>query len=182
MWAVSNRFQNFIPSISGMHWIMSFVGTIGVLMKNSGLLPWLKSAFGGVEKMITGKKVPMNVRELRFGMLELLRNHVKEMEIFEDFDIFLESCSFKSVLSKQCIVNFIRPVMLMLIYIRAKRERDFALQMYTSHKMMPYFFAASQRNYVQYGLCYLLTMHNLPGNILDVFMKGEHAMRHQDGL
>ena len=81
MWTVSNRFQNFIPSISGMHSIMSFVGTIGVLMTNSGLLPWLKSAFGGVEKMITGKKVPMNVRELRFGMLELLRNHVKEMEI-----------------------------------------------------------------------------------------------------
>ena len=153
MWAVSNRFQNFIPSISGMHWIMSFVGTIGVLMTNSGLLPWLKSAFGGVEKMITGKKSPHERKRAQIWNVGASKKPRERNGNFEDFDIFLESCSSKSVLSKQCIVNFIRPVMLMLIYIRAIRERDFALQMYTSHKMMPYFFAASQRNYVQYGLC-----------------------------
>ena len=37
-----------------MHWIMSFVESIGVLMKNSGLLPLPKTCFEGVEKMLTG--------------------------------------------------------------------------------------------------------------------------------
>ena len=39
MWTEPNRFQNFILRIGSMHWIMSLVGSIGVLMKNSGLLP-----------------------------------------------------------------------------------------------------------------------------------------------
>ena len=75
-----------------------------------------------------------------------------------------------------------RPVMLMLICIRAEREGDFAFHLYTFYKMMPYFFAAGHTNYARYGLCYLRTMHKLPGNILDAFMKGEHVMHHQDGL
>ena len=72
--------------------------------------------------------------------------------------------------------------MLMLIYIRAECEGDFALHLYACHKMMPYFFAASHTNYARYGLCYLRTMHKLPGNILDAFMIGEHVMCHQDAL
>ena len=39
--------------------------SLGVLVKNSGLLSWLKSAFGGAEKMLTGKTIPMNARSLR---------------------------------------------------------------------------------------------------------------------
>ena len=42
-----------MPVTGGMRLVMSFVGCIGVLMKNSGLLSWLKSAFGGEEKMLT---------------------------------------------------------------------------------------------------------------------------------
>ena len=57
----------------------------GVLMKNIGLLPWLRSAFRVVEKMLIGKKFPMNLRTLGFAMLELLRNHVEEMENFGRF-------------------------------------------------------------------------------------------------
>ena len=48
--------------------------------------PWLKRVIGGVKKMLIGKKFSMKVRALRFAMLE--------MESFEDFDNFLESCSF----------------------------------------------------------------------------------------
>lgn len=73
-----------------MHWIMSFVESIGVLMKNSGLLPLPKTCFEGVEKMLTGGKFPTNITALRFAMLELLRNHV-EMESFEGFERFSQS-------------------------------------------------------------------------------------------
>ena len=66
-------------------------------MKNSGLLPWLKSTFEGIAKMLTGEKFLINVRAFRFAMLELIRNHVEELESFEDFDnipgiMFIQKC------------------------------------------------------------------------------------------
>ena len=75
---------------------MSFVGSIGVLMKNSALLPWIKSGFGGTEKMLTGKKFPMITRAFRFAMLKLLRNHVEEIESFEILTLSLNhvGCKF----------------------------------------------------------------------------------------
>ena len=71
-----------------------------------------------------------------------------------------------------------RPVMLMLIYTRAEHEGDFALHLCACHKMMPYFLANGHTYYARNGLCYLRTIHKLPGNILDAFMKEEHVMCH----
>ena len=79
---------------------MSFVGCIDVLMENRGLHSWLKSAFGGPEKMLTGKKFPMNVRALHFAMFELLRDYVGEMKSFQDLAHFLDASSSKSMVSK----------------------------------------------------------------------------------
>ena len=47
---------NFIPRLGGMHMLMSFVGAIGALMTETCLAQILESVFGGVEKMLTGKK------------------------------------------------------------------------------------------------------------------------------
>ena len=47
---------------------------------------------------------------------------------------------------------------------------------------MPHFFSASHTNYVCYELCYLQTMHKVPVNKVNIFMKGEHITSHQDGL
>ena len=55
IWTNPQRFSNFIPRIGGMHWLMSFVGSVAVLMKNSGLQKIMKSVFAGAEKMLTGK-------------------------------------------------------------------------------------------------------------------------------
>ena len=85
----------------GMHLVMSFVSCIGVLMKNSGLLSWLKSAFGGEEKMLTGKKFSMNVGALCFAMLGLFRDYVGEMKTFEDLANFLDPCSLQNMLPKK---------------------------------------------------------------------------------
>ena len=43
-------------------------------MSNSGLEEILKKSFAGVEKMLTGKKYPMNLRALRMVVEELLQN------------------------------------------------------------------------------------------------------------
>ena len=141
LWTYKTRFTNFVPRIGGIHWIMSFVGCIGVLIKNSGLLSWLESAFGGAEKMLTGKNFPMNVRALRFAMTELLRDYVREMKSFQDLAHFFVACSSKSMLSKHWVDNLIRPVMLIMMYVRAEHEDDFCLHLHACYKMMPYFFA-----------------------------------------
>ena len=154
LWTYETRFTNFVPRIGGMHWVMCFVGCIGVLMKSSGLLSWLKSAFGGAEKMLTGKKFPMNVWALYFAMLELLQDYVGKMKSFQDLAHFFNACSSKSMLSKHWVDNLIRPVMVIMMYIRAEHEGDFSLHLHACYKMMPYFFEAGHVNYARYGLCY----------------------------
>ena len=94
----------------------------------------------------------MNVTALRFPMLELLKTHVKEIKCFEDCHNFLESCSSKSVLSKHWVLNFLRPVMLRLIFVRTEQEAAFNPHLYTCRKMISYFFAAGHTNYAHDGL------------------------------
>ena len=115
LWTYEIQFTNFVNRIGGMHWVMSFVGCIGVLMKNSGLLSWLKSAFGGAEKIITGKKFPINVRALHFAMFEVLQDYVGETKSFQDFAHFLDACSSKGMLSKHWVENLIRSVILIMM-------------------------------------------------------------------
>ena len=60
-WTYEIRFTNFVLRIGGMHWFMSFVGCIGVLMKNSRLLSWLKSDFSVLmeqKRCLQGKSFP----------------------------------------------------------------------------------------------------------------------------
>ena len=57
-------FSDIILRLGGMHFLMSFVDSVGTLMSNSGLEELLSSAFGGVNKMLTGKNFPQNVQAL----------------------------------------------------------------------------------------------------------------------
>ena len=61
---------------------MSFVGFIGVLMENSGLIPWLECAFTGIPNMLIGKNLPINICALRSKVLELLRGFVNNLTCF----------------------------------------------------------------------------------------------------
>ena len=79
IWGNPPRWVGFVQRIGGMHWIMSFVGSVGKLVENSGLAQLMMSSFAGVEKMLTGKKFPMNVRALRFVVAELLHSHMEGM-------------------------------------------------------------------------------------------------------
>ena len=72
IWNDPSRWTYFYPRIGGMHWLMSVAGSVGKLMKNSGLDMLTKTAFAGVEKMLIGKKFLINVRALRIGVVELL--------------------------------------------------------------------------------------------------------------
>ena len=178
------RWKFFIPRLGGMHWLMSFIGACGSLMKGSGLHQYLSSAFAGVNKMLVGKKFPMNMRALRLAAIEILRDHVDLENItgYDDLISALDSLSEKSILAEHWIENLIKPVLLMMMFVKAEREADFALHLFCCKMMMPYFFAAKHVNYARYGICYINTMEKLPSEVLTQFMKGEHVMRHQKGI
>ena len=73
IWNDPSRLTYFYPRIGGMHWLMSFLGSVGKLMKNSGLDMLMKTPFAGVENILIGKNFPMNVRVVRIVFVELLR-------------------------------------------------------------------------------------------------------------
>ena len=41
--------------------LMSFIGSVGTLMNNSELEEVMIATFGGVQKMLSGKKIPQNL-------------------------------------------------------------------------------------------------------------------------
>ena len=61
-----------------MHTLMSFVGCIGTFMANTGLSDLLKSAFGGVEKMLPGKNFLQVTIALRICVEEILRSIMQD--------------------------------------------------------------------------------------------------------
>ena len=183
-WTHPDLFPNLIPRLGGMHMLMSFVGAIGSLMTETGLAQILESVFGGVEKMLTGKNFPMNVRAMRLLAEELLRDVISKGKLRNhgDFMGVLEDLALNSRTTKLWVDVFIKPVLIMMLYVRAEREGDWPLHLQAVKLMIPYFFASRHVNYARYGLYYLRSMEALPENVLKHFMKGAHVMRHIPGL
>jgi len=181
-WVYQDRFLNFIPRLGGMHLMMSFVGCVGYLMANTGLEEIMKTSFGGVPKMLSGKKFPQNVRALRLVVEEVLRGIVGQLESHTELQEHLEVLSQESRTTRLWVDCLIKPVFLMMLFVRAEREADWPLHLYAVKEMMPYFFAAGHHHYARYGLYYLRSMERLPGDILHRFLKGDHVMRHKPGL
>ena len=73
LWAYPEQFDNIVLRLGGMHTPMSFIGSVGSLMAESGLYEMLESTFAGVQKMMTGKKFPQNMRAPRIVAEELHR-------------------------------------------------------------------------------------------------------------
>ncbi|KAG1664960.1 Dual specificity protein phosphatase 16 [Nymphon striatum] len=72
-WENPAELSNVYLRLGGMHLLMSYCGCIGTLMADTGIVDVLSAAFGGVLKMLTGKKYPQNVRALGMLVEELLR-------------------------------------------------------------------------------------------------------------
>ena len=111
-WVHKEQFLTFIPRLGGMHTLMSFVGAIGTLMGGSGMEEVMEEAFGGVQKMLSGKKFPQNVRALRIVAEEVLRKLFKEesVECYSDLVKVLDNKSERSCTAKHWIDNLIKPV------------------------------------------------------------------------
>ena len=184
LWAYPEQYDNVVLRLGGMHRLMSFIGSIGSLMAGSGLFELLESTFAGVQKMMSGKKFPQNVRALRIVTEELLCTILTDENINDvnRLNHVLADISSRSRNSRLWIDCVIRAVFIMMLYIRAEREADWCLHLSAVKAMLPYFFAAGHVNYARYGLYYLRSMESMPQSCLDHFLKGEHVMRHVPGL
>ena len=69
--------------------LMSFIGAIGNLMKETGLADIMSSAFAGVNKLLIGKKFPMCMRALRMVVEVVLQPILNELTI-QCYDTFEE--------------------------------------------------------------------------------------------
>ena len=58
-WAYPGLYgEDIVIRLGRMHFLMSYIGAVGILMAGSGLEVLIKAAFGGVVKMLTGKFFP----------------------------------------------------------------------------------------------------------------------------
>ena len=152
-------------------------------MADTGIVEILSDVFGGVLKMLSGKKFPQNVRAFRMLVEELLQplfakhNFQKMADLLQELD----AVSARSKTSQLWVDCLIKPVFTMLKYIRAEREADWAL-LDTVKEMMPLFFAAGHIHYARYALYYLRSMERLPSEVCKHFMSREHTMHHTSGL
>ena len=185
MWENQGLFTNFYLFLGGMHLLMSYVGCVGSLMAGSGIVEVLNTTFAGASKMLTGKKFPNNVRALRM-LVEVLLHPVFEenlnLQTMEDLLHVLDDLSNNSRTARLRTDCVIIPVFNMMRYIWAERESDWPLHVAVVRDMIPLFFAASHLNYAHYGLYYLCTMEQLPEDVCDCFLRGEHMMHHIPGI
>ncbi|KAG0723221.1 hypothetical protein GWK47_043072 [Chionoecetes opilio] len=153
-------------------------------MAESGLAEVMSAVFGGVPKMLSGKKFPQNVRALRLVVEEVLRSIIEQTPITRKHDLMsiLEELARRSKTTKLWVDILIKPVFIMMMFIRAEREGDWPLHLEALTLMMPYFYATGHVHYARYGLFYLRSMEALPTKVLDLFMKGEHVLRHILGI
>ena len=151
---LSRTVSNVILRPGGMHMLMSFVGAVGSLMEEGGLVKVMNAGFSGVAKMLNGKKFPQNVRALRIIAEELLRKIIQDIKVtsYDELMLHLDDVSGNSRTEKLCVNIVIKSVFIMMLYIRAEREGDWPLHLEAVKQMMPYFYASGHVNYARYGL------------------------------
>ena len=157
--------------LGGMHALMSFAGAVGSLMAESGLSDILSEVFGGVPKMFSGKNVPQNVRMMAEEVVRgLFMDHHFENTV--DLMKTLNQIASERRTVKLWVENLVKPVLLMITYVRSEREGDWLLHLATFKKMLQYYFTAGHVNYALYGLYYLRSMEKLPPHVEKTFSKG----------
>ena len=93
----------------------------------------------------------------------------------------LETKASQSKTTQWWVENLVKPIFIMMLFVRAEREVDWPLHLWAVKEMIPYFFAAGHWNYARYATYYLHSMEKLSKKVFRCFMKGEHVMRHKPG-
>ena len=182
--SIRGDFDNVLNRLGGMHFLMSFIDTIGTNMKDLRLEPILASVFGGVKKMLLGKNFPNNIRAFFLLTEELLRDtSMDSINSTNHLIHVLEETHSESKTALTWIRNFLKPVFLIMQFIRAEKEGEWLLHLATVREMIPYFFSAWHHHYARHGTSYLLEMEALPQEgVKERFMNKEFTTRLTEGL
>ena len=112
--------------------------------------------------MLSGKKYPQNIRALRPLVEELLRPLFEDETVnIPDMDALereLEQRVSQNRTTRVWVDIVIRPVFLIMLYIRASHESDHLLHQQVCERMLLYVFTAHKYNYSWYGLFYVRSM------------------------
>lgn len=89
-WALPGAFPptTFLLRLGCMHMLISFIGAVGNLMAETGLVDIMSSTFAGVHKMLLGKRFPMCTRALRMVAEVLLTPVIDDPEVY-CYDAFM---------------------------------------------------------------------------------------------
>lgn len=181
-WSDPERWKYLIPRPGGMHTVMSFVGSIGVLMQGSGLEEIIGVCFGRISSILNGKAWPRSMRAFRMVLAGLLKDHILSGKTsVHELKLLLEASCNKPT-GKLWVECFIMPVMILHHFTRAEREGNWVLHLYSMEQMIPYFFAAGHWQYARYITWHCREMRKcLPQDVEQLFVDGEHVCRHRDG-
>ena len=142
-------FKCVVPLCGGMHWLFAAVHFVAVLL-SPALKPSLASKFGSVDKMLSGKKYPQNLQAFRMLAEEFLRSTLENnpyIKTYVQLVKHLEAESKKSKTTKLLVNGLIKPIFIMLAFVRAAREQDFPLHDASSKAMLPIFAAPTGKFY-----------------------------------
>ena len=124
-----------------MHLLMCYLGCIGFLIKGTGLEEIMSKVFGGVKKMLDGKKFPHNFRALRIVAEELLREviNLNSYETTDDLINGLYKNLEASKTSKVWINNLLRLLFIAMRFVRAEKSSEFLLHISAVKEVTPFF-------------------------------------------
>ena len=125
--------------------------------------------------------IAAELRALRIVVEELLRDILSKVDTYESMMEVLETKASQSKTTQWWVENLVKPIFIMMLFVRAEREVDWPLHLWAVKEMIPYFFAAGHCNYARYATYYLHSMEKLSKKVFRCFMKGEHVMRHKPG-
>lgn len=99
--------------------------------------------------MLSGKKFPQNVRAMRLVVEELLRSIMRNENItpMDELLSYLDKAASASKTSKLWVDGLLKPVFIMMMYVRAEQEGDWPLHLVVVKQMLSYFFTAAHVNY-----------------------------------
>lgn len=179
-WADPLRWRHLVLRPGGMHTLMSFLGSIGTLMKGSGLEDLLHAAYKGVPNMLNGKAWPKALRGFRMVLTVILETFIlKGSTALEDLEGVLEQAR-QSPTGRVWVDCFIIPVVIAHLFIRAEREGNWLLHQHCIQRMIPYMMAAGHWNYARYLSWYVQREVDEEAEL--PFQLGEHVCRHRDGV
>ena len=150
LWHNTELAKDFFLWLGGMHFLMSYIASIDVVMAGTGMKEFLEKAFGGVTKISTFKKYPQNVRALRLLMEEVLSPLLKYRKITSHSQLMnvLGEKSKSCQTTKLWVDVIIKP--LFLFCNSLELNGNWPLHLEAVKNMIPLFFAAGHVNYVRW--------------------------------